>query len=197
MCEQYHLKGCLQDEELKEVQSLVDDMKLECNRFKLTPNEASERMRRIKVLLCIDQGENDAKAAKKRAACLEVFPIVANSAEFYQFIRDKQFYGEKGQSTFRQQYQLVTAQLQHEEYEEPVLNHLLAAFNILTPFMNNRQSFKTLMTNVTGLDTIFGMKQLETVNTNINLIQLWFSRAEVCTCRHRILTSLFCAWETH
>ena len=180
VCEQYHLQGCLQDEQLEELQSLVNDVKLEENRSKLTPNEASKRMTRIKVLLCIDRGGNSPEDTPKKLARLAVFPTVANSAEFYQFIHDKHFYGEEGQATFQQQYQLVTTQLQHEEYQEYVLNHLLAAFNLITPFMDDKQSFKTLMTKVTSLDTTFRLKQLETVNANITLIQLWFSRAEVC-----------------
>ena len=180
VCEQYHLEGCLQDEQLEELQSLVSDVKLEENRSKLTSNEASERMKRIKALLCIDSSEDNPKDAKKRFARLAVFPTIAASAEFYQFIHDKHFYGEKGQATFQQQYQLVTTQLQHEEYQEFVLNHLQAAFNLITPFMDDKQSFETLMKKVTSLDTTFGLKQLETVNANITLIQLWFSRAEVC-----------------
>ena len=80
---------------------------------------------------------------------------------------------------FQQQYQLITAQLQHDEYDETVLNHLYAAFKIIEPFMDTHQSFQQLMSKVTSLDVTNGLKQLQTVNTNINLIQLWFSRAEV------------------
>ena len=184
VCDQYQLQGCLKDEELEEVQSLVADVKLDDNRSKLTPNVAKERMERIKQLLCIvrveDTHSENKELLKRRSACLEVFPIVTNSAEFYQFIRDKHFYGEKGQATFRQQYQLITAQLQHEEYDESVLNHLLAAFKVMIPFMNQKQTFRELMTKVTGNDTTLGLKQLETVNANITTIRLWFSRAEVC-----------------
>ena len=176
-CEQYHLDGCLQDPELEEIKSLVRDVESEGNRSKLTPIDASQRMERIKTLLCLAPDPNS--KVKPRDNCLEVFPAVANSAEFYQFIRDKQFYGQKGQITFHQQYQLITAQLQHEEYDESVLNHLLAAFNVMTPFLDQKQSFKELMTKVTRLDTTIGLKQLETVNGNITLIRLWFLRAEV------------------
>ena len=180
VCEQYHLHGCSKDAELKELQSLVNDVKLEDNNTPLTPTQASVRMKRIKELLCInranDTKQNIEELSRKRSACLTVFPSVANSAEFYQFISEKQFYGEKGQAIFLQQYQLITAQLQHEEYEEDVLNHLQAAFKVITPFMDSKQNFRELMTKVTDLDTIFG---LQTVNDNITTIQLWFSRAEV------------------
>ncbi len=176
-CEQYHLKGCLEDPQLQEVKELVKDVESEGNRSKLTPIEASDRMKRIKKLLCLTPDPET--QFKPRDNCLEVFPAVSNSAEFYQFIRDKYFYGQKGQMTFHQQYQLITAQLQHEEYDEFVLNHLLAAFNVMTPFLDQKQSFGELMTKVARLDTTFGLKQLETINGNITLIRLWFSRAEV------------------
>ena len=87
--------------------------------------------------------------------------------------------GEEGQAMFQQQYQLITAQLQHEEYNETVLNHLYAAFKIIEPFMDTHQNFQQLMSKVTRLDVTNGVKQLQTVNSNITLIQLWFSRAEV------------------
>ena len=200
-CEQYHLDGCLQDSELEVIKFLVRDVESEGNRSKLTPIDASQRMERIKTLLCLAPDPNS--KVKPRDNCLEVFPAVANSAEFYQFIRDKQFYGQKGQITFHQQYQLITAQLQHEEYDESVLNHLLAAFNVMTPFLDQKQSFKELMTKVTRLDTTIGLKQLETVNSNITLIRLWFSRAEVsdrrlahacvllCTCVYTLVYYTF------
>ena len=173
VCEQYQLEGCLHDPELKELQALVDKLESEEDRSRLTPNEASEKMKRVKELLCINEHTS--------SHCLDIFSTVADSAEFYQFVRDKQFHGEKGAAVFRQQYQLITAQLQHEEYDESVLNHLLAAFKVITPFMNSKQTFSELMTNVTSLDTTIGLKQLETVNGNITLIRLWFSRAEVRT----------------
>ena len=163
VCEQYQLDGCLRDPQLKELQALVD--KLE----RLTPNEASAMMKRLKELLCINEHMS--------SHCLDIFGTVADSAEFYQFVRDKQFHGDKGQDIFRQQYQLITAQLQHEEYNEVVLNHLLAAFKIITRFMDSKQSFKTLMMKVYQLG--IGANHLEIVNRNITLIRRWFSMAEV------------------
>ena len=89
-----------------------------------------------------------------------------------------------GQAIFLQQYQLITAQLQHEEYDEQVLNHLFAAFKVISPFMDAKKSFTELMREVTALNAVNGLKQLETVNTNITLIRLWFSRAEVRKCTY-------------
>ena len=187
VCEQYMLQGCLQDPQLAELNQLVKDLNQEKNRAKLTSDEASKKLVRVKKTLCV--------GSKESARCLELFAAVGDSAAFYQFVRDKWFVKEEGhavskeggytvswkeaQAMFWQQYQLITAQLQHEEYDETVLNHLYAAFKFIGPFMDAHQSFHQLMLKVTSLDVTNGMKQLKTVNTNITLIQLWFSRTEV------------------
>ena len=171
VCEQYNFQKCLVDPQLVKLHQLVDGLNLEENRAKLTPIEASSRIQEVKKTLF--------KGSKVSPCCLELFTAVRDSAAFYQFVRDQQFVGEKGQLVFRQQYQLITAQLQHEEYDEKVLNHLYGAFKFIKPFMDTEQSFDQLMLKVTELDITNGLKQLETVNTNITLIQLWFSCAEV------------------
>ena len=176
VCEQYHLKKCLEDEQLKKLVLIVEEFKTETSRAKLTPLEATEKMAFIKTALCL-QGRTNYN-------CLELFPAIAKSAPFYQFIQDKQFVGQKGQTLFREQYQLITAQLQHEEYDENVLNHLRAAFEFIAPFMEPDIAFCDLMSKVTKFDTTNGLKQLETVNENVTLITLWFSRAEVSNTIH-------------
>ena len=168
VCEQYQLQGCLEDFQLLELWQLVKDLNLEGNHGKVTPLEASKMMERVKKNLCLGS-----------EAYRELFTAVGDSDAFYEFVHEKQFMGEKGQAVFRQQYQLITAQLQHEEYNEIVLNHLYGAFKIIEPFMDTHQSFQQLMSHVTSLDVTNGVKQLQTVNSNITLIQLWFSRAEV------------------
>ena len=171
VCVQYSLECCLKDPQLSEVRSLVKDLESDDDRSRLTPIDARQKLDQIKKLLFIK--------SSKTSKCLDVFPAIHDSADFYKFIKDKHFYGEEGQATFRQQYQLITAQLQHEKYDENVLNHLQAAYNVIILFTDTEQSFKTLMTKVTHLNTTVGLQQLETVNKNITLIQLWFSKAEV------------------
>ena len=171
VCEQYGLTRCLEDKALKKLMQIVAELKPEGSRAKLTQAEALEKMRIIKQGLCLEGCKN--------YSCLDLFPAVANSAAFFQFIRDKQFVGARGQVLFREQYQLITAQLQHEEYDENVLNHLRAAYEFIVPFTELDQTFSMLMKRVSKLDATHGLKQLETVNENINLISLWFSRAEV------------------
>lgn len=178
VCEQYKLQGCLDDDQLKKLVEIAQELAPEKSRRALTLNNATENMKQVKHLLFGGQ--------QAQSHCLKLFEAVADSAAFYRFIKEKRFSGEHGQAVFSQQYQLITAQLQHEEYDEQVLNHLFAAFKFMSPFMNTRQDFKSLMTQVIPLDTSHGLKQLETVNSNITLIQLWFSRAEVCIHIHTV-----------
>ena len=171
VCEQYHLENCLRDERLQELSEIMQHHTSEEDRSNTTPAVARDKMKRVKHIL-YQGGEVSSK-------CLDIFAAMADSAAFYQFVRDKQFYGPQGLDTFLQQYQLITAQLQHEEYDEQVLNHLLAAFKVISPFMDTKSSLAGLMQKVTALNVDNGLKQLETVNKNITLIRLWFSRAEV------------------
>ena len=171
VCQQYHLSRCIRDPLLRELTDIMQDHMVEEDRSKMTPLVASEKMRRVKEILCL--------GSHSSSKCLDVFAAMTDSADFYQFMRDKQFYGQQGQAIFLQQYELITAQLQHEEYDESVLNHLLAAFKVISPFMDVQKKFTDLMKEVTALNAVNGLKQLETVNKNITLIRLWFSRAEV------------------
>ena len=172
VCTQYKLKGCLDDPKLEKLKVLVGELvSSEDARAKITPNEASKKMREVKETLGFTE--------KTNSKTLDLFAVIQDSAVFYQFVRDKQFYGNTGTAIFYQQYQLITAQLQHEEYDEQVLNHLYAAFKLMTPFMDHRQDLGKLMSKVLELDVTNGLRQLETVNANITLIRLWFSRAEV------------------
>ena len=112
VCDQYKLKGCLADSKLTILKALVGELGSEEARAKLTPNEASEKLKKVKETLGVTE--------KINSKCLDLFAVIQDSVIFYQFIRDKQFYGENGNALFYQQYQLITAQLQHEEYDEQV-----------------------------------------------------------------------------
>ena len=172
VCQQYHLEGCLEDPDLQELVDLVNTLEVEENRDKLTAKDAIDKMERVSQSLCLEKGQN--------LKFLDLFAAVADSTAFHQFIvKDKGFVGEHGQVLFRQQYQLITTQLQHEEYKEIVLNHLIAAFKFIMPFTDCEQDFHCMMVQVSTLNAYDARRQLETVNRNINLIRLWFSRAEV------------------
>ena len=169
VCEQYNLEGCLKDPCLIDLAMLAKAV--EESRANLTSLVAVEKMHHVRTSLYFQNPEAHHS--------LSLFPAVANSVPFFQFIRDMKFDNGNGEAVFGQQFQLITAQLQHEEYNQNVLNHLYAAYKFIIPFMDTKQNFSSLMTKVTSLDVSGGLKQLETVNRNISHIRLWFSRAEV------------------
>ena len=168
VCEQYKLEGCLKDQTLRELVILAQEV--ERRRANLIPLEAVDKMCFVKKSLCL--------TTPGPYHSLGLFVAVANSAAFFQFVKDMKFDSEEGQAVFGLQYQLITAQLQHEKYND-VLNDLYAAYKFILPFMDTKQNLTSLMSKVTSLDVSGGLKQLETVNSNIALIRLWFFRAEV------------------
>ena len=184
VCQQYQLEGCLKDENLMKLTTIADELMTEEARASLTPSSATKKMDTVSELL-----ETDGVATHDYEY-LAIFSKIADSAEFYQFICEKGFTGRSGEARFHQQYQLITAQLQHEEYDEAVLNVLYAVYKLILPFTVKLQPFHFLLESVKqlltasspvgGANTTYDyLVQIETVNRNINLIQLWFSRAEV------------------
>ena len=171
VCDQYHLEECKKDRNLKKVLELTQGYAEKRHRFEITPLVATDKMEKVKRILCISESRS--------LKCLDIFEAVLDSAAFYQFVKKKQFFDKQGQNTFQDLYMLITAQLMHEKYNEDVLNHLLPAFKVITPFMSADKSFVQLMKEVTSLNAENSIEQLKTVNTNIMLIRLWFHRAEV------------------
>ena len=167
VCRQYHLK-CKGDSDFKEVSKWTAVLQKEIEK---DPAIAKTKWDYVQRVFCLQDGAS--------LKCLDLFSKINDSVDFYHFLEEKQFTGKKGEKLFRQQFELVTAQLQHEEYNETVLNHLFAAFRFISPFTDSGQSFSSLMKAVTSLDTTKGLTELDTVKNNMHLISLWFSRAEV------------------
>ena len=171
VCIQYQLRGCLEDPQLKELISIADGANN--RKADLTPKTASQKLRMLCSILCLP--------TTSTFACFNLFSAAANSAEFHKFIMEKKFVGAKGRQAFQQQYQLLTAQLQHEQYNDTVLNHLYAAYELILIFTNPDQTLHDLMSAIAMIkDICAGLKHLETANTNISQIYLWFSSTEVC-----------------
>jgi len=181
VCEQYHLDKCLKEFKLNELEEIIDTVNND--KEKITGQVAIHYMKKIWKVFQFDDDHYKAKR------CLSIFPAVAKCAEFYQFIKGRKFTGEpNSRHAFRSQVELITAQLQHEDYNEGILNHLIPAFHYIVPFLNTEQSLTELLRKVNELlndGTGFGSDsnddfcQLETVSSNITMIQLWFSKTEV------------------
>ena len=171
VCGQYHLHKCQENADFKKILKWAVELQSEEKRASLTPADVVTKWKEVQKVFCLQDDDS--------LKCQDLFSKIADSVDFYHFLEEKQFTGKKGEVLFRQQYDLVTAQLQHEEYSETVLNHLYAAFEFILPFTDPGQTFSCLMKAVTSLDTGEGIIQLDTVKNNMHLIRLWFSRAEV------------------
>ena len=169
VCFQYDLKSCLADNDLKWLKDraaeLTDD---EDKRNQLTPNDATSLLGSVKMRL--HSGNPHLSA---------VFKAAHESEEFYQFLKENKFIKEEGYALFKQQFALVRDQLQSEDYNDMVLNHLFVAFEFISPFLKPKQKFHELMVSVSKLQPENGQVQLDNVRKNIHIIQLWFSRAGV------------------
>lgn len=81
-----------------------------------------------------------------------------------------------------EQVELITNQLQDQEYDETVLSHLQVAFRCVVPFTDPQITFTDLLKKLNESD-IFRFSHwfnpLRTVNSNITTIKAWFSKAEV------------------
>ena len=184
LCNQYEtMAHYLYDEALEELFEIAEKHD-DCSQLNATIAKQDHAILK-KNLQCNNQ------SSLKR---LNIFRAVSNSFAFYKFLRENKFYGSEGQHNFLKQYELITAQLMHEEYNEQVLNHLRIGFQIMYPFLNPEISFFWLMDEIMKQDHTDEFSQLDTVNFNITLIRLWFSRAEVsentCDVSTRVVTIL-------
>ena len=171
VCQQYQLEVCLNDPLLREVTELAETLQNQETREKITPADAVGKWKVVCKALCIKEDASP--------MCLELFSKVADSADFSIFLKEKHFTGTEGETRFIQEFELITAQLEHNEYHETVLTHLFAAFRFIAPFLNpSHVSLNSLMSAVTRLDLPEGLPQLETVRNNMHLIRFWFSQTE-------------------
>ena len=178
VCTNYDLQGCLEDSQLRKLVDLAAKLKDDVKRDEISLEDAKRHKMEVERALYL-QTDSDYK-------CLDLFPAVADSKDFFTFVQKRQFIGRAGQTQFQRFLELITAQLQHDsdEYEQTVLNSLSAAFQLIAPFTDKSQTFSELMLKVVKLDVSHGLVQLETVKNNLHLIDLWISRAEVCYCVH-------------
>lgn len=174
--QRYNLTICVNDADFKELCEIAL-----CANDQLTPNLAIQCLNDVRTKLKIPDEES--------VDCLEILDVVLKSKTFYDFLLVRRFYGERGHKSFRQQYELITAQLLNKasDFEEKLLNDLLPAFKFLSPFIakyddstqRTQPSFNDLVSEMWKLDTKHGPKQLQNVYENVHLVLQWFSEVQV------------------
>ena len=173
-CIEFDLRQCLEDENvirLKEITKIMQQL------LKESIITISAVVDEIQNLLFIKPSKDSNRA--KQFVFLKLFkPLYTDTKELRNFLNENNFRG-KGQDRFLQLLTIVTQGLQHEEYNAEVLNKLSAVFFLLSPLNNPDLSFIELLDAISKLDTSTCLAQLKTVNSNIDLIRMWFSKAEV------------------
>ena len=174
VCTQYEMSGCLDDLKLKELNCIAEEVGSE-----LTSHDAISKMDKVKVYL----------KHPSTTRHLILFERVADSGEFYNFVHRHFFDQEddfevlqiQAKVTFGQMIEMITHQLQQEDYEEQVVHHLEPAFRYILPFLDRKQDFHSLLEKIVELDPSTQFVELRTVSENMYLIQRWFRQAEVGT----------------
>ena len=178
VCRLYNLSRCLHAAEMGEIFMYLAIMQSKEHMMRLTSKEAIAYSAKIRSCLHL-QNESTGRE------CVQLFEVVRQSENFVKFLRDKRMFGESGSRQFEQNVQLITANLQYEEFQEDVLNNLRIAYEFISPFLDpdiERTQFMKQIHHVCGLDhkvLIAPFNQLKIVNENIDLIYLWFTKAEV------------------
>ena len=169
--EQYDLDCCLNDPEFKELNELALMLQDSEKRANISINDAKQKWETVHKALCL----------KKDASpkCLELFSKVADNADFYHFLKEKELVGTPSSAEFRHKVEVITRHQELDDYQEMVLNHLIAAFTFIAPIIDHSyQSLNSLMSAVTALELPEELPQFETVRKTMHLIQFWFSRSE-------------------
>ena len=173
VCEQYHFESFHEDKELHNVKEIVSDVRNLEKFHQLTGADAQEKW------LCL---EGILKIEGKGMECLKLFAKMSDCVDFYHFLNERRFVGPNCAEVFRSQLRLIFQQIEHDvtDHDMMVMDHLYSSISFMAPFLHESQTFKNLMTSISALDTTTGLSQLDTVRSNMHLIHVWFSKAQVC-----------------
>ncbi|KAI6653727.1 hypothetical protein LOD99_3231 [Oopsacas minuta] len=129
---------------------------------------------------------------------LRIFEVMLSAKEFYNFLVDpeNEYYKTERRKLFFDEIEIITGDLQNQDYNDKILSHLQIAYNFIIPFCFKDLSFPKLMQRIASEEykngEESGFEQLETVNRNIQQIRLWFiiSRGEAAQNDSQQLTDI-------
>ena len=179
-CESFDLNECLNDPkmiQLIEIANEVDEA-LKPSEFELqnthfiTSSDACVKVSTIKDIFSIDDLiENP---------CYLLFSLLQHGCPLYGFSQERGYNLSNGMDTFYQEYQLVTADLLHEDHREELLAVLLGAMQLISCFFDKSCSLLELWTSINKISNLSAATaQLKTVNEEIGLIRIWFNKVSV------------------
>ena len=177
---QYHLQKCMLDHDFLKLQEIVLGVRNQEIFHHLSYAEAEQQWCQVETILNVQDAGIE---------CLQLFEKMADSVEFYQFLKEEKFVGPNSAEIFRKQLDLISQRLPPDtiDHDMIVMNHLYASISFVAPFLDPHQTFDALMSAVTSLDIKTGLVQLDTVNSQMHLIRFWFSKVQVHTCGIKLL----------
>lgn len=172
VCKQYDLDRFYDDEQLLQVQQIISEVRNKEEFHQLTANVAQEKWQYLEDIL---------KIKDKNMECLKLFAKIADCVDFYHFLKERKFVGPNSAEVFRNQLRLISQQIEYDitDHDMMVMEHLYSSVSFMAPFLDQTQTFGMLMTSVSELDATTGLSQLDTVRSNMHLIHVWFSKAQV------------------
>ena len=178
-CEDFQLSQCMNSQNMIELKKLVNENRIEEKQERDIKEDLKtiiSTINKIESLLCIKEVYQN---PNEKFQFLNLFePLNANIKELLQFLNENNFRG-KGQVQFEQLLTFVTQRFRHEEYNAEILTTLYTVFYLIVPLYNPELSFQELIETVSQLETSTCLAQLQIVRSNIDLITMWFSIAEV------------------
>lgn len=177
VCDELHLTGCTEDPKfiyLKDIYS-SNVIEEEISMSSLSVKAATEYMKVVEDYLHYNE--------MLKLKLSPLFQCVLNARTFCDFIQDQFFSGnhtvESATDSFRTWHQIISTQIQNEDFEEQVLREISHAFACIIPFIDKRQSFDTLITKVLLVDPSNNFLELQTMTENMHIIKRWSVQAEV------------------
>lgn len=177
-CRDRCMKGCLKDSSFKELESICDTIRTAQGKANLTAETAIEYMMKIKTILRYE----------KMQPFFSLFQKVTTSSTFHDFVYEQFFKNNESVEnhhpcdpveSFHTWHQIISTQLQNEDFGEHVLRELSHAFNCIVPFMDKEQNFQELLDRVVKQNPSNNFLELQTVSDNMHHIKRWSIQAEV------------------
>ena len=175
LCNKFELESCLNDQTFKEVKSINDVLLSEDRKRQMQLSEAANYLKTIRQVF--KSSAVECFPDEKRKPYLELIAELAESEKFHLFLKSHRFLSERG--LFHNKLQLVTTQLQEDEYGSEVIDQLLPAFTLVSPLDENIE-FPALIDHIFQQENpSHYRKQLQMVNSSMEGIHVWFSGIDV------------------
>ena len=109
--------------------------------------------------------------------------FLENNCQLYKFANERGYGSVEGMDIFMQEHRLVTTDLLFKEFEEDILDKLIAAMELIFPFFDKTCTLVELWENIAKIGDMkvleVAISHLLTVSEKIEVIKDWFNQANV------------------